>query len=195
MQEIELKFQIPVGALGAVRAHVLDVARSQQSGPLGEQILQAAYFDTHDRKLARARAALRVRREDDDWVQTLKAAGPHALSRLEDNQPLPAPTPGTPIAPDLARHTGEARAALVRDLGWQPDTDPAGAHTGLVQLYRTDMRRLRAQQAVHTADGRFLGLVELALDLGEIAAGALRNPVQELEIELVEGHPLAVIEA
>jgi len=195
MQEIELKFQIPEHALEALRAHVEAVALADPGNEQGEQLLQAAYFDTPDRKLARARAALRVRREDDDWVQTLKAAGAHAMSRLEDNQPVPAPLPGAPIRPDLARHEGDARLALVRDLGWQAAQDPSGAHTGLVQLYRTDMRRLRARQAVRGTDGRFLGLVELALDLGEIAAGALRSPVRELEIELLEGHPMAVIEA
>ncbi len=198
MQEIELKFQIPAESLEAVRAELARLALAQAGNNMALQaplILQAAYFDTPDRKLARARSALRVRREGDDWVQTLKAAGAHAMSRLEDNQPTAAPQPGEPIRPDLTLHQGDARLALVRDLDWQPDEDPMGARTGLVQLYRTDIRRLRATQAVQRSDGHFLGLVELALDLGDISAGASHSTVCELEIELLDGHPKAVIEA
>ena len=44
--------------------------------------------------MARARAALRVRREDDERVQTLKAAGVNALTRLEDNRTVPPAADG-----------------------------------------------------------------------------------------------------
>lgn len=187
MQEIELKFQVPPGALAALKAELAALP----GGDAPAQVLQAAYFDTMDRKLARARAALRVRQEDADWVQTLKAAGPNAMTRLEDNQTVQPFGPGEPIAPDLSLHgSAQVRQALVRDLGWQPDTDPRGEHVGLLQLYRTDMRRTRARLEVVGA-----GVVEIALDLGLIAAGALSTPVHELEIELVSGHPRAVLEA
>ena len=57
MHEIELKFGLPASQLDALRAELArlgaDIARPQ--------ILQAAYFDTPDRRLAQARAALRVR--------------------------------------------------------------------------------------------------------------------------------------
>lgn len=190
MQEIELKFQIPADALGAVRAAVAALP----GGEAPPQVLQAAYFDTPDRKLARARAALRVRREDDERVQTLKAAGVNALTRLEDNRTVPPAADGQAPWPDLALHEGEARAALMRDLAWNPDTDPQGAQTGLQALYRTDIRRRRARVPV-TAAGQTLGTVELALDEGWIEAGTLRRPVCELEIELVDGEPAAVLAA
>lgn len=190
MQEIELKFQVPQAALAALEADL----RQRTGGERPAQVLQAAYFDTPQRHLARARAALRVRREDEAWVQTLKAAGANALTRLEDNRRASPPSEHEAIWPDLSRHEGPAREALVRDLGWDPQADPLGRACGLQQLYRTDMRRLRARHTVHQGTQR-LGTVELALDLGEIAAGELRLPVRELEIELLEGHPLAVIEA
>ena len=141
MQEIELKFQIPQGALAAVKAELA----SLPGGQAPAQKLQAAYFDTQDRKLAKARAALRVRQEDEDWVQTLKAAGANAMTRLEDNQACRAFAPGETIQPDLSLHQPEpVRQALTRDLGWQPEQDPKGERLGLIQLYRTDMQRLRA---------------------------------------------------
>lgn len=191
MHEIELKFQIPAHRLDEVRAELGRLGANLAS-PL---ILQAAYFDTPDRRLAQARSALRVRREGDDWVQTLKAAGSHTMLRVEDNRPRPAPGPAQAILPDLSLHAGEAaRSALVRALGWQPEGDTRGERTGLVELYRTDMRRTRALCTV-SAGTPHEGVVELALDEGAILAGPLSQEVRELEIELVSGHPQAVIDA
>ncbi|MBI5926311.1 MAG: CYTH domain-containing protein [Aquabacterium sp.] len=191
MQEIELKFQIPQGTLAAVKAELATLTGGQAPA----QKLQAAYFDTADRKLAKARAALRVRQEDDDWVQTLKAAGPNAMTRLEDNQASQAFAPGEAIHPDLSLHQPEAvRQALMRDLGWQPERDPKGEHLGLIQLYRTDMQRLRAQASHTNAAPQRAGRVEIALDLGLIAAGDKSVPVHELEIELIDGHAHAVLD-
>lgn len=61
-----------------------------------------------------------------------------------------------------------------------------------MELYRTDMRRTRVRLKV--AEGTpHAGEVELALDEGAILAGTLSEPVRELEIELMSGHPQAVI--
>jgi len=190
MQEIELKFQIPGGALAAVTAQLQALAGGRDA----DITLRAAYFDTPDRRLGAARMALRVRQEGPDWVQTLKAGGSNTMMRLEDNQPVPAPLTGQPIQADLSRHTGSAREALTHVLGWQPGADPQGANTGLVELYRTDITRTRVQVTVGQGTAHE-GVVELALDLGHIHAGALKVAVRELEIESVSGHPMAVIDA
>jgi inorganic triphosphatase YgiF len=188
MHEIELKFQIPADRLAAVRAE-LGRLGADLTTPL---VLQAAYFDTVDRKLAQARSALRVRREGNEWVQTLKAAGSHTMVRVEDNQPAQPPAAGQSLRPDLSRHSEAARQALTHSLGWHPDADPKGDQCALVELYRTDMRRTRARLKV--AEGTpHAGVVELALDEGAILAGVLQEPVRELEIELLSGHPQAVI--
>ncbi|NBS78140.1 MAG: CYTH domain-containing protein, partial [Betaproteobacteria bacterium] len=48
--------------------------------------LQAMYFDTAQRHLARQKVALRLRLENDQWVQTLKLSGGDAtLTRIELN--------------------------------------------------------------------------------------------------------------
>lgn len=196
MQEIELKFQIPADALEAVRAALARLAPDQTLPP--PLILQAAYFDTPDRRLAQARSALRVRREGDDWVQTLKAAGSHTMVRVEDNRATQPPLAGQPLAPRLSLHAGgPAEAALRQTLAWQPEHDADGARCGLVQLYATDMRRTRVQLAVGIGT-LHEGVVELALDEGAILAGTGATqrsvPVRELEIELIHGHPQAVID-
>ena len=188
MQEIELKFQIPDSSLDTVLSalnHLPDRPPVQR--------LQAAYFDTMSRKLARARAALRVRQEDEEWVQTLKASAANPMIRLEDNVAATPPEEGGIIEPNLSLHHGDARISLQRDLGWHPETDPQGRHCGLTQLYRTDMHRHRAEFQVKGPDGHSLGWVELAVDLGSIHAGQQSVRVQELEIELVSGSPEAVL--
>ncbi|MDE2432969.1 MAG: CYTH domain-containing protein [Burkholderiales bacterium] len=188
MQEIELKFQIPDSALDTVLAalqHLPDQRPAQR--------LQAAYFDTPDRKLARARAALRVRQEDDEWVQTLKASGPNPMIRLEDNVAAHPAVEGHDIQPDLSLHAGDANLALQRDLSWSPTADPLGRQCGLSALYRTDMHRHRAEMQITDQQGHSLGWVELAVDLGSIRAGQHSVRVQELEVELISGSPEAVI--
>jgi hypothetical protein len=115
------------------------------------------------------------------------------MIRLEDNQPAPAPAEGGAARLDLSLHLGSpAEASLVKTLGWNPTQDPLGEHTGLVELYRTDIWRQTARLTVGQ-DTTEAGVVELALDLGHIHAGDLSVAVQELEIELVSGHPMAVI--
>lgn len=191
MQEIELKFQIPAQSLGAVQAEIAALDGGQH-GPLR---LRAAYFDTPDRALASAHMALRVRHEGRQWVQTFKAAGSNSMMRLEDNQAAKAPKARQAVVADLSRHLGTpAEAALRSALSWDPEQDPTGSATGLIELYRTDITRSRARITVG-AGTPHEGVVELALDLGHIHAGDFSVPVHELEIESISGHPMAVIEA
>lgn len=177
MKEIELKFQVPAGQRMAVEAAVAGRA------PKPRMRLQAAYHDTPERTLAEAGLALRMRREGRQWVQTLKGAGDDGMTRAEHNVPrggaaaMPAIDPalhgGTPV--------GDRLIALI------------GSGAALQTLYRTDIRR-RSRALVVRAPGRPLARVELAFDSGRIEAGASAIEVCELEIELLAGAPLAVIE-
>lgn len=173
MIEIELKFQVPVAAREAV-------ARAMASGRSERTRLQAVYFDTPDRRLAAAGAAVRLRLEGARWVQTAKAGDPHGMQRHEHNAPVDGAADGPPPTLDLARHQGTPVGDLLaRAL--------AGATPA--PLFRTDV--LRTHREVRAG----LGTLELALDVGEIAAGDRHWPLHELEIELVEGDPLAVLDA
>ncbi len=175
MTEIELKFQVPEAARAAVLAAV-----AGRGGTARSVRLQAAYFDTPDGRLAAAGVALRLRREGTRWVQTLKAAGDDAMTRLEHNVPRRERS-AVPPAPDLALHAGtpagERLAALL------------GPGDELVCRYRTDIRRM--QRAVR----RQGALLELAFDQGRIVAGDAAVPVCELEIELLRGEPAALLDA
>lgn len=178
MHEIELKLGIPPAAKAAVKEAVA-------GGPTSGRIhLVAIYYDTPDRRLAAAGMALRVRKEGRQWVQTLKAGGPHAMQRLEHNVPLRGATAAS-VTADPSRHTGTpAGDLLAAALARRPDDSDAPE---LIETFRTDIRRLT--RSLRTAQGT----VELAYDAGWITAGERKQAVSELEIELLRGQPLAVI--
>lgn len=173
--EIELKFQVPAGAEAAVRRAV-GTAQARQ------QRLRARYLDTPDGRLARARAALRLRDEGAHWVQTFKAEGDNPMQRLEHEVTLPGGE--TPPDPDLARHANTPAAeALARALGMAVLVGD-GQDQGLAVHFETDIQRL--SRVVRLPGG---GRVELAFDVGVIRAGGREWPVCELEFELVQGAP------
>lgn len=165
MVEIELKFQVPAERRAAVRQAVAT------SGALTTH-LRAQYFDTPDRRLARAGFALRLRQEDEVWVQTLKGRGDGRLARLEHEVSL-GPQPDVPTL-DIQLH---AQAPVGQAL-----LDALGKHAGALQaVFEVDV--LRTHRMVRSPGSR----VELALDVGEIRAGMARLEVHELEFELKSG--------
>ncbi len=175
MTEIELKFQVPAERRAAVAAAVAGRAGAGQL-----QRLQAAYHDTAERALAGAGIALRLRREGPHWVQTLKATGGDAMTRLEHNVERPGRAAAAPPL-DLTLHAGTpAGARLAEVLAGVPDA-------GLACRFGTDIRRLSRRLRSHGA------MLELAFDTGRVQAGAQAQPLCELEMELLRGSPAALL--
>lgn len=164
MSEQELKLSIPLAARTGV-------AREMQRRDAKRIKLHAMYFDTPSRALARARIALRLRQEGDSWMQTLKMPGADAITRVEINHPRPGPVL------DLSVYAGSdveaALAAIEEPLGLR---------------YETDVQRI--VRKVRTSKGT----VEIALDSGEIRAGAFALPLHELEFELISGQVAAIFD-
>ena len=184
MIEFELKFQIPPGRRDAVRSFVAGRGR-----PLLRPVdLQALYFDTPRRLLARAGIALRLRHEGAGWVQTLKGAATDGIGREEYNLTLQhLGDSRSPPDVDPRRHRDVPLGKRLVELlaaDADPDTD-----TGLRCSYRSDVRRLLRQLKT-----RF-GTVELAFDEGHLVSEGSKLEICELEIELISGHPMAVIDA
>lgn len=172
MTELEIKFCLDAAAARRWRTAL------QAQGAQARR-LRAVYLDTDDGALAQARMALRLRNEDGEWVQTLKAEGDSPIHRLEHEVPLPAAPTGAVPAVAMARHDGTpAGDALQAVLGARGD----GA---LRPRHETDVTRLVLR--VRGAGGTE---AELALDDGEVRAGGRREPLAELEVEHLGG-PLA----
>ncbi|WP_341668829.1 CYTH and CHAD domain-containing protein [Alcaligenes sp. SDU_A2] len=162
--EQELKFFVPENA----RPGLLNAFDAVRTGRIS---LNAIYFDTPERELALNDIALRLRKENTQWVQTVKLPGPDTLSRIEINHPRPGPE----LDLDLYKGT-DAEAALL-------------PHAGRIQArYQTNiMRELALVQHAGSE-------LELAYDVGYIESQGLRLPVNELEVELLQGDCPAMFE-
>ena len=98
--EIELKCQVPPEKRAAL-------TRALATRTAERVDLRARYFDTPDGRLAAAQLALRLRREGEVWVQTLKGRGDGLMQRLEDEVPRDAED-GDPPPLDIGLHRGTA---------------------------------------------------------------------------------------
>lgn len=113
--ETETKFEVPAASW----AELLD---AMSGAPARE--LHAIYFDTPEGALSRAGLSVRLRRENHQWVQTLKAPSTSALDRLEDKVQVRAPADAPTPTLDLDRHVfGQVRKALRAALGLD-EADP-----------------------------------------------------------------------
>jgi triphosphatase len=168
--EIELKLQVPSAARDELES------RLERFGAGRALKVDSTYFDTADRRLAGAHAALRIRRVAGPgrarWVQTFKCGDEAvALSRRgEWESELPA---------------ARLQLRLLADT-------PLAAILGQVQprlapVFRT--RFTRIVRDIRFADAR----IEAALDEGWISAGRRKIPILELELELHEGPARALL--
>lgn len=162
-REIELKLAVPAGAhdalIGWLDAH---------AQPAGLVELANVYYDTPDQALARNRAALRVRRQGTQWLQTLKTAAV-STAGLSARHEWEVPLQDDALSVNaFAAHNAAEAADYVR---------PHADH--LVPLFRTDFTRRLWHVA---ADG---GEIEVALDAGAILIPGTdaREPIDELELE------------
>lgn len=164
MLERELKFHVPARQRAGLRAHLRKLGAKAID-------LHARYYDSRDQALARHGIALRIRREGDVWVQTMKTPGPDELSRIEWNHPRPDPSL------DLSVYDGTHVAELLASVAGR-----------LRCRYITQVTRLK--KVVPTASGS----AELAYDEGVIMAGGISLPIHELELEGVEGEAADLFE-
>jgi inorganic triphosphatase YgiF len=177
LTETELKLQLSAESLAAIPAHPLVQARLDGDWQRLELFNQ--YYDSADLALDRAGFALRLRRDGDCLIQTLKARG-NSLAGLSvrhewdwylDSPALSLPALQEPGLPEVL-HTLDLNA--------------------LQPLFRTDFVRRRARLCWEH-EGEPVAL-ELALDEGEVVSRDRRSPIRELELELREGPEAALRE-
>jgi inorganic triphosphatase YgiF len=165
MKELELKLMVPAKRRAALlKALGLSTA--------SKVLLQAHYFDTEDRLLERSNISLRVRKEGDAWIQTLKLSTQHQATRFEDNVVLASPPPDGAPYPDLSRHSGRRlRATLHKLVG---DFNELELH----EVYQTEVTRRFITRVLDN------DAVEIAFDEGAIRSNGHELQVSELELEL-----------
>ena len=133
------------------------------------------YFDTEDRALNRAAAALRIRTKNGTFFQTLKTKGEsiNGLTRRgEWEWPIEAPEL------DIAG----LKERWPESLGVFPEAE-------LQPLFSTDFDRT----SWHLEWSEPAARVEVVLDVGYVKSGDLKSRICELEIELLEGDEAALM--
>ena len=181
MQEIELKFLVPELRLKGLM---------RQAKVKSSQVTQMAahYYDTPDQQLAQAGIGLRIRKEGDTWVQTIKAGGDGIAARLEhnltlDSDQVQAMLDNNDLMPDLSIYKDTAIARALADLKLKKLAKK------LTRLYVTDVERT-TRLLVEDVSDEIINSIEVAYDDGEIIHGrddSQRDAIQEIEFELISG--------
>ncbi len=176
-KETEIKLRVSRETLAALREHPLLKKRNKSGWEQRE--LYNQYFDTPSRDLAAAKVALRLRRDGDQFIQTLKTRGQSVAGLSERNE--------------WDWYLSKAKLDLKKldDSCW-PAALGELDKTQLQPIFTTDFIRQRAEIA--WGRGKAKVVIEAALDLGKVIAGEGEEEICELELELRQGEPEALLE-
>lgn len=164
--EIELKFIALPDAATKVAAKLAAWPHKHTPG----QKLTNIYFETADNQLRQWDMGLRIRGCGDSYEMTLKTAGQTVgglHQRPEYNVPLKQPEL------DIRQLPGEV---------WPAGTDVDALQKRLNPLFSTHF--VREKWVVTYLQSE----IEVAFDRGDVSAGALSEPLMEIELELKSGH-------
>ncbi|MGY4491814.1 CYTH domain-containing protein [Pseudomonas sp. TE3610] len=176
-KETEIKLRVSPETLAELREHPLLKKRNKSGWERRELFNQ--YFDTPTGELAAAKVALRLRKDGDEVIQTLKTRGQSVAGlseRNEYNWDL------TKAKLDLKKLDGEC---------WPEELAELDKKT-IKPVFTTDFVRERAEIA--WGRGKAKVVIEAALDLGKVIVGKQSEDICELELELREGEPAALLE-
>ncbi len=158
--EVELKLELSDEAANALEsAGVLETAPSIV-------IQRAIYFDTPDHSLTKAGFSLRVRRNGDHWVQTVKAGG--------------AATAGVFVRPEWERD-------LEGDVPILDESTPILGLIGDKVAEIAPLFTVENERRIWNSQG-----LEVALDRGRVLAGDRSAGFCEVELEQKDGEPTAL---
>ena len=166
--EVELKLLVAPEDLTRIDRH--PAVRAVRRGGARKHALATVYYDTPARDLARAGVALRLRRDGNRSIQTLKGGGGVAAGLHERDE----------IEWDLSGHA--LNVALLDNTPYAELFAKRKVRGHLRPVFTTEFARVARTLAF--PDGT---LAELALDRGVIRAGRHEAPISEAEIELKGG--------
>lgn len=176
-KETEIKLKVSPESLVKLREHPVLEQRSTAQWQTRE--LLNKYYDTSEFALADAQVALRIRRDGEQFIQTLKSKG--------------ASVAGLSVRNEWDWYLKNNRLVLshLDDNCW-PESLRELDKKQLKTIFNTDFKRefieLRWQrEGVET-------VVEVALDQGLVIAGKQQDEICEMELELRAGEPIALFE-
>ena len=176
-KETEIKLRASQATLQTLRDHPLLKKRNKSGWQRVELFNQ--YYDTAARDLAHARVALRVRRDGEQFIQTLKSRGNSVAGLSERNEW------------DWMLSSAELDLTLLDDSCWPASLANLDKRQ-LQPIFRTDFVREKAEIA--WGRGKTRVVIEAALDQGQVIAGSQSEAISELELELRQGEPAALLE-
>src|ERR1700680_5147642 len=166
--EVELKLTIDPASLAQVREHPALAAVLSGRARTSRDV--STYYDTRSGELRKAGVALRMRRSGHRWLQTVKGAGDRvgALHRRPEYE--------------WAMRTSRIDPRKLSTTPWRGVFEATAGRLRPIFVTEGD----RTAQPLVFEDGPG---ATLCLDAGEIRAGRKRAPLNEIEIELVQGEP------
>ena len=176
-KETEIKLRASRETLLALREHPLLKKRNKSGWSRHELFNQ--YYDTAERELAHARVALRLRRDGEQFIQTLKSRGQSVAGLSERNEW------------DWYLDKAKLDIKKLGDDCWPASLADLDKKT-LKPIFTTDFVREKAEIA--WGRGKTRVVIEAALDLGQVKAGKQSEEICELELELRQGEPEALLE-
>jgi len=177
VKETEIKLRVSRDTLTALREHPLLKKRNKSGWEVRELLNQ--YFDTPERDLAQAKVALRLRRDGEQFIQTLKTRGQSIAGLSERNEW------------DWYLTRAKLDLKKLDDTCW-PASLAELDKKQLKPIFTTDFTRQRAEIA--WGRGKAKVVIEAALDLGKVIADGKEEEICELELELRQGEPGALLE-
>jgi inorganic triphosphatase YgiF len=174
-RELEFKVQLAKGDLAKLSRslRVKDIDAGQPS----RRELRSTYFDTPQRDLHKAGLSLRVRRDANRWIQTLKAE--QGVKRGLSN-PVELETDVSGERPNLEAIRDPHYARSLRKIIGKAELEPV-----FETIVQRTTRRIKASGAE----------IELALDAGEVRAHGARQEICEAEFELKRGSVSGLVTA
>lgn len=164
-EEIELKFIVHPDAVASLQGKMALSGGQHHAA----QQLTNTYFDTADNRLRKQGIGLRIRHQPQGYEMTMKTAG-RVVGGLHQHPEFNVTLPDDKL--DIS---------LLPAAAWPSTLDIDALQSQLVPLFTTDFAR--EKWVVDFADSQ----IDVALDRGEVRAGALNEVICELEMELLSG--------
>jgi inorganic triphosphatase YgiF len=176
-RDSEVEFKLAIDPADAAAFRRLPLLHDCGLGRPHRLKVYNVYFDTPGLLLKRHSMALRLRRIDGKWLQTLKTAGVNTGGLHQRGEwEYPLRTPQLDLA--LFRETPLARLA-----------QGSALHLALKPVFTSEFHR--TSWLLEMAPGQ---RVDVALDRGVICCGELAELISEVEIELLDGSAAAVFD-